>query len=308
MLNLQTKYAGAPGAPGAPSALSAIRRKCVVAGLSLRLSLGLMLGFVGAAQALEEVPFITSPDQVTLAMLKLAQVRERDFVLDLGSGDGRIVITAAKRFDARGLGVEIDPSLVRRSQENALKAGVAKRAQFIEQDLFKTDLAQASVITLYLLPDVNLQLRAALLKLKPGTRIVSHDWDMGDWVPDRSVQVDVPDKAVGRDKFSRVHLWTVPADLQGTWCAWRGRVTAQLVMSQRYQMVSAKLRVGAVEEKLDGRIQGRELHLGQGPTSTRWVLDTARESRLKLEAVRGDLAVWRPFRFERAAGATCAPA
>ena len=143
------------------------------------------------------MPFVVTPDNVTLAMLELAQVGPQDFVLDLGSGDGRIVILAARRFGARGLGVEIVPELVERSRRNAAKAGVAERASFVEQDLFKTDLSAATVITMYLLQEVNLQLRPALLALQPGTRIVSHDWDMGDWRPDRSVTVDAPDKPVG---------------------------------------------------------------------------------------------------------------
>ena len=162
------------------------------------------------AQADTEVPFVVTPDHVTREMLKLADVKPGDFLIDLGSGDGRIVIVAAKHFGARGLGVEIVPDLVARSRENATKAGVADRAEFRVQDLFATDLGPATVITMYLLPDVNLQLKPRLRKLRPGTRIVSHDWDMGpDWPPDRTVVVDVPDKPIGRDKKSRLHLWVV---------------------------------------------------------------------------------------------------
>ena len=130
-------------------------------------------------------------------------LRAGDVLIDLGSGDGRIVITAAKRFGASGLGVEIVPDLVARSREHAERAGVSKRARFAEQDLFKTDLGDATVITMYLLPEVNLQLRPRLLELKPGTRIVSHDWDMGDWRPDRTVTLAVPQKTVGREKLIR---------------------------------------------------------------------------------------------------------
>ena len=158
-----------------------------------------------------DVPFIVTPDNVTRAMLKLADVKASDYVIDLGSGDGRIVIVAAKQFGARGLGVEIVPELVEKSRENARRAGVADRVEFRVQDLFKTDLSKATVITMYLLPEVNLQLRPRLLALKPGTRIVSHDWDMGDWKPDRVITVDAPDKPIGREKVSRLYLWTVPA-------------------------------------------------------------------------------------------------
>jgi SAM-dependent methyltransferase len=163
----------------------------------------------GARAQGEEVPFITTPDNVTLEMLRLAQVKPGDHVIDLGSGDGRIVITAARRFGATGLGVEIVPDLVKQSIENAKAAGVAHRVDFREQDLFETDLSQATVITMYLLPDVNLQLRPRLQGLRPGTRVVSHDWDMGDWKPDAVSVVDVPDKAIGLDKKSKVFLWIV---------------------------------------------------------------------------------------------------
>jgi SAM-dependent methyltransferase len=156
-----------------------------------------------------DVPFVVTPDNVTREMLRLADVKANDHVIDLGSGDGRIVIVAAKHFGARGLGVEIVPQLVEKSRDNAKRAGVADRADFRVQDLFATDLSQATVITMYLLPEVNLQLRPKLQKLKRGTRIVSHDWDMGDWKPDRTVTIDAPDKPIGREKTSKLHLWIV---------------------------------------------------------------------------------------------------
>jgi SAM-dependent methyltransferase len=158
-----------------------------------------------------DVPFIVTPDRVTMAMLQLAQVGPCDHVIDLGSGDGRIVIAAARHFGATGLGVEIVPTLVAQSRSNAAKAGVAERVAFRQQDLFDADLSRATVITMYLLPELNLRLRARLQALQPGTRIVSHDWDMGDWRPDRTLTLDVPDKPVGIEKVSRLHLWTVPA-------------------------------------------------------------------------------------------------
>jgi len=162
-----------------------------------------------ASRFSEDVPFVVTHANVTLEMLKLANVGPQDYLIDLGSGDGRIVIVAAKRFGARGLGVEIVPDLVKKSRESARLAGVADRAEFREQDLFATDLSKATVVTLYLLPEVNLQLAPRLQKLKPGTRIVSHDWDMGDWKPDRTIEVDAPDKTIGREKKSRIHLWVV---------------------------------------------------------------------------------------------------
>ena len=172
----------------------------------------LLLLVTGIALAQDtDVPFVVTPDNVTLEMLKLADVKPGEHVIDLGSGDGRIVIVAARRFGATGLGVEIVPELVDKSRDNARRAGVADRVEFRVEDLYTTDLSRANVITMYLLPDVNLQLRPRLRALKPGTRIVSHDWDMGDWKPDRVVTVDAPDKPIGREKRSRLYLWTVPA-------------------------------------------------------------------------------------------------
>lgn len=207
----------------------------------------------------DDVPFVVTPDAVTLAILDLAQVGPDDFVLDLGSGDGRIVINAARRFGARGLGVEIVPDLVQRS-----RAGVAERANFVEQDLFKTDLGAAKVITMYLLQQVNLQLRPALLDLRPGTRIVSHDWDLGDWRPDRSRAVDAPDKPVGREKLSRLHLWVVPARLHGDWCGSGAHADARLQLRQRFQLFDATLSHRQDSVLLAGRIDGVRLSATAG--------------------------------------------
>lgn len=213
-----------------------------------------------AAHAQDEVPFVVTPDHVTLAMLEMAGVGAGDRVVDLGSGDGRIVITAARRFGASGLGVEIVGDLVRQSRATATRAGVADRVEFREQDLFATDLSRATVVTMYLLPDVNLALRPRLLALAPGTRIVSHDWDMGDWQPDRTERLDVPDKSVGIEKASRVHLWTVPARVQGLWCS-RDR---SIVLEQRFQRFSATVVERAAQPNeppvvFDGAIRGRRL-------------------------------------------------
>ena len=205
---------------------------------------------------LEEVPFITTPDDVTVAMLELAGVGPHDHVIDLGSGDGRIVITAARRFGARGLGVEIVPDLVARSRVHAQLAGVTDRATFRTQDLFETDLAPATVVTMYLLPEVNLALRPRLLALAPGTRIVSHDWDLGDWRPDRTLTLAVPQKAIGLEKISRVHLWTVPARLQGLWCGAGGMA---LNITQQFQAVAMELVQGRDHHGYTGRIDGRAL-------------------------------------------------
>lgn len=216
----------------------------------------------------DEVPFVVSPSSVTRAMLDIARVGRRDTLIDLGSGDGRIVIAAAQR-GARALGVEIDPALVARSEASAHAAGVALRARFVKQDLFDTDLASASVITLYLLQEVNLQLRPRLLALAPGTRIVSHDWHMGDWQPDRRITVPAPDKPVGREKTSEVMLWVVPARVAGTWCAEGDGRSATLRLDQSFQRLSGELTVdGGLVRAVAGSVDGEALSLSMAERGT----------------------------------------
>jgi len=162
------------------------------------------------------VPYVNTPMEIVERMLRMAEVKSGDYVIDLGSGDGRIIIEAAKR-GARGLGVDYDPRLVEAATGNARRAGVANRARFETRDIFDTDLSRASVITMYLLPDFNAKLLPRLLRLKPGTRIVSHDGGIGDWPPDERLEMHAPEKTVGIGGLSRVELWIVPADAHGVW-------------------------------------------------------------------------------------------
>jgi SAM-dependent methyltransferase len=161
--------------------------------------------FVFAQQSATRKPdvvYVPTSEKIVDAMLKLAKVIKGDTVYDLGCGDGRIVITAAKEFGANGIGIEINPELIKRADENARQAGVADKVKFLEADLFKTNFRGATVVMLYLSPGVNLQLRSHLLKqLKPGTRIVSHDFDMGEWKPEQTVKIE----------DATIYLWTVPA-------------------------------------------------------------------------------------------------
>ena len=169
--------------------------------ISLLLTLITTCGIaIGQAVKLD-VPYVPTRQTVVDAMLKLADVKKSDVLFDLGCGDGRIVVTAAKRFGTKGTGVDIDPQRIKEANANAKAAEVTELVDFIEEDLFAIDFSKASVLTLYLLPSVNLKLKPKILKeMKPGSRIVSHDFDMGDWKPDQEIQVD----------GSTVYLWIVP--------------------------------------------------------------------------------------------------
>jgi SAM-dependent methyltransferase len=165
-----------------------------------------------------EVPYMPTHEKVVAEMLKIAKVGKNDILYDLGSGDGRIVITAAKEFGTRGVGVDIDPALIREARENAVKAGVADKVKFLQQDLFETDIREATVVTLYLLPEVNRRLRPKLLSdLNPGSRVVSHNHDMGDWTPLKTLKVRVPqEQTIMKTLKLRVlqehtiYYWVVP--------------------------------------------------------------------------------------------------
>ena len=194
------------------------------------------------------VPFVVTPPEIVERMMRMAEVGAGDTLIDLGSGDGRIVIAAARR-GARALGVDLDAELVRLATENAKRAGVAERARFEQRDIFDTDLSQASVVAFYLLPELNAKLAPRLLALKPGTRIVSHDGGIGEWPPDERLEMRVPEKAVGMG-LSRVELWVVPAAARGRWVSevpeHGGRWSFDV--AQRFQQL-----------EVDVRAQGRDL-------------------------------------------------
>lgn len=207
------------------------------------------------------VPFVPTPQSVVDEMLQLANVTSGDVVYDLGSGDGRLVITAVQRFGAkRGVGVEIAPELIQRSQRNAQAAGVSDRVQFLQQDLFQTDLSAASVVTLYLSPDANRQLRPKLLReLKPGSRVVSHAFTMGDWQPDQVVRIPRGARSL--------YYWVVPASVEG---AWQGnlkmssgqRLPVTLQFSQKFQAIEMTLTAaGKSTVRYQGKVAGNTLNL-----------------------------------------------
>jgi protein-L-isoaspartate O-methyltransferase len=188
----------------------------------VRLALGLialLLALSGRAEESEwRPPFITTPAEVVERMLQVAQTRADDLVIDLGSGDGRIVIAAAQSFGARGVGIELDAALVEKSREAARAAQVADKVSFIQGDVLTAEISRASVITAYLLPDLMRKLQSRFIQeLAPGTRIVSHAFTMAGWAPDRSEVVKVKEKHPGQGDESRLHLWIVPADVRGVW-------------------------------------------------------------------------------------------
>src|SRR5438105_9936419 len=211
-------------------------------------------------------PYVPSPQSVVSDMLRYAEVSASDFLIDLGSGDGRIVLTAAKIFGARGFGVEIKEDLVRRSNEAAQKEGLADRVKFLKQDLFKTDMSQATVITMYLLPDtVNLLKDKFLSELKPGTRIVSHDYPLTGWIPEKYWQMDLEDKIqISGVTTTLIYLYIVPANVAGRWEAHMppaiSKQPAALTLKQQLTRVSGSLRLDGRDVALeDVRLRGDQL-------------------------------------------------
>ena len=209
-------------------------------------------GCIASAQAAENLktggPYVPTPQIVVDQMLRFANVGEKDYVIDLGSGDGVIVLTAAKQYKASGMGVDIDADLVKKSNESAQKAGVADRVRFVQLDVFKADISKASVLTLYLLPGMMINLRRKIFnELKPGVRIVSHDYHFGsEWQPDDQISFDVPEKEfINGLPSAIVYQWYVPARIAGNWeVSIAGGGTYELALKQRFQTVEGNAAAG----------------------------------------------------------------
>ncbi len=206
-----------------------------------------------------DVPYVPTKHEVVAEMLRIADVREDDVLYDLGCGDGRIVITAAEKIGSRGLGIDINPQRIRESRENAKKAKVTEKVRFIEQDLFETDFSEATVVALYLLPGVNLRLRPRLLRyLKPGSRVVSHNYHMGDWEPEQTTEVDM------EMNNHMVYFWVVPANVSGSW-EWTlpsgsDEERYYLHLDQHFQQVSGTLTSGNTKVQImDAALKGDRL-------------------------------------------------
>jgi len=216
-----------------------------------------------SAQDYGDTPYVQTPQNVVDKMLEIARVKSGDYVIDLGSGDGRMVITAAKRYGARGFGVDLDRRLVKLSNVNAARAGVARRAVFYHRDLHATDVSPASVLTIYLLPEVNLMIRHRLLAtLKPGSRIVSHDYDMGEWPPDFQMELAAPGKTVGIGQRSKIFYWMVPGRAAARW-RWRlaqdGAADFELALQQNFQVIEGTLATAGSSVRVESRLAGENI-------------------------------------------------
>lgn len=271
----------------------------------------------GAGSALGQpaldVPYVPTAPGVVEAMLDIAKVGPRDYVVDLGSGDGRIVIAAAKQRGARGFGVDLDEFLVARARDAADRAGVGEQVKFFAGNLFLTDISRATVLTMYLFPSVNLQLRPRLFAdLRPGTRVVSHDFDMSQWRPDAELTIPVPDKPYGAPE-SQVYLWVIPANAAGTW---RGRISTEegpvefhAELKQTFQMVSGTGRVGSATGRLRGaRLHGEMLRFALTAEIKGRQVGHEFEGRVDGDALAGKVTLaggvereWRASRVQRAA-------
>ena len=204
-------------------------------------------------QAGKDVVWVPTPQALVDKMLDMAKVTPKDYVIDLGSGDGRTVITAAKR-GAKAHGIEYNPDMVELSKRNAAKEGVSDKATFAKADLFQSDFSQATVITMFLLPSINLKLRPKILDLKPGTRIVSNSFDMDEWKPDET------STAAGCEDWCTAHLWIVPAKVGGTWKLAQGELT----LKQTFQIISGTIKSGNVITPVNGKLNGDQIMFTAG--------------------------------------------
>ena len=202
----------------------------------------------------KDVVWVPTPQALVDKMLDLAKVTPQDYVIDLGSGDGRTVITAAKR-GAKALGIEYNPDMVELSKRNAAKEGVTDKAQFMKADLFETDFSKATVITMFLLPEINMKLRPKILDMKPGTRVVSNSFTMGEWEDDETANV-----TESCSSWCTAHFWIVPAKVQGTWKMPSG----ELELKQQFQMISGTLKNGGKSVPVKGRLRGEQITFNAG--------------------------------------------
>ncbi|MBI4495908.1 MAG: class I SAM-dependent methyltransferase [Deltaproteobacteria bacterium] len=252
-----------------------------------------------AQERVPDVRYVPTPQEVVEEMLQIARVTSTDIVYDLGCGDGRIVITAAKRFGARGVGIDIDPVRIKESTENARKAGVSDRVKFLQQDLFQTDFRAATVVTLYLYSDLNLRLRPKLLRdLKPGTRLLSHEFDMDDWKPDnrgmvRNVDLYY-DPNIPSKKDTNYYYWVIPADAAGMW-RWSmpraaGGQSYRLHLVQKFQEIWGEVTVKGEKASIaEARLNGDRLSFILREDANRPKAVLRFNGRLSGDTIQGDV-------------------
>ncbi|WP_114395793.1 SAM-dependent methyltransferase [Oleisolibacter albus] len=241
--------AGLPASPAPSASLDAAAGQVPRHRAGLSACLALLLVAAAPAAAQYDVPYVPTPQPVVDAMLELARPGPGDYLIDLGSGDGRIVVTAAQRYQTPGLGVDLNPERIQEARANAAAAGVSAQVEFKQQDLFETDIGKATVLTMYLLPQVNLRLRPLILdRLAPGTRVVSHAFDMDDWEPDETRTVD----------GKQIYHWLVPARVQGTWSLSAGNGGSRtLNLQQKYQRIDGML--GGSHALQEGSLTGTDI-------------------------------------------------
>ena len=210
-----------------------------------------------------DVVYVPTPQLVVDEMLLMGKVNKNDYLIDLGSGDGRFVITAAKKHGAKALGVDLDTYLLKLANEAARKEGVTDRVTFREQNLFETDISAATVVSTYLLPEMNLKLRSKIMKLKPGTRVVAHDYSMGDWYPDEQKTLVVPEKKVGNPGISYIFHWVVPAVAAGKWQSQiniGGKdVPYEFDMTQFFQNIDGDASAGGLRGEMRGKMVAEQI-------------------------------------------------
>lgn len=227
------------------------------------LCMATLVAGANAQTGVGDVVYVPTPQIVVDEMLAMAKVTGSDYLIDLGSGDGRFVITAAKKHGARALGVDLDTFLLKIANENARKEGVHDRVTFREENLFQTDISAATVVSTYLLPEMNLRLRSKILALRPGTRVVAHDYSMGEWYPDEQKTLVVPEKKVGNPGISYIFHWVVPALAAGQWQSTinvGGKdVPYQFDFTQFFQNIDGEAGTGGTRGEVRGKMIGEQI-------------------------------------------------
>lgn len=227
------------------------------------LGISIVIATAHAQTGVGDVVYVPTPQLVVDEMLIMGKINKSDYLIDLGSGDGRFVITAAKKYGAKALGVDLDTYLLKVANENARKENVTDRVTFREQNLFETDLSGATVVSTYLLPEMNLKLRSKIMKLKPGTRVVAHDYSMGDWYPDEQKTLVVPEKKVGNPGISYIFYWVVPALAAGKWQSQINVGSKDIAydfdMVQFFQNIDGDATAGGLRGEMRGKMVGEQI-------------------------------------------------